>query len=121
MGSSALKLSGVKGPTVLETIARREALALALDLNISNILVASDCKEVVEDIKNGTGGMHGSTVQEIRSIAASSEYCSFTLEGRNTNVEAQNLTKFALCLTGGRHVWFIQPHDINCILMNIDQ
>ena len=45
LGASALKLTGLKDPVVFETLACREALSLALNLD-----VASDRKGVVDDI-----------------------------------------------------------------------
>ena len=65
--SSAIKVSGIMDPGTLETLACREALALALDLGLPNVLVASDCKVMVNDIKLGTGGMYESIVKEIRN------------------------------------------------------
>ena len=43
----------------------REAPALANDLSIAHVLVASNCKEVVNDINNRTSGMHGNIIIEI--------------------------------------------------------
>ena len=41
---------------MLETFACSEALALADDLDIQNMVVASDCQEVIKDINKGMGG-----------------------------------------------------------------
>jgi hypothetical protein len=48
LGASALVLPGITDPTVLESIACREALALADHLGISNTYIASDCKQVID-------------------------------------------------------------------------
>ncbi|XP_020195716.1 uncharacterized protein [Aegilops tauschii subsp. strangulata] len=58
LGSSAAVYRGITDPTTLETFACREALALAEDLQVTNMMVASDCKGVVLDINEETGGPH---------------------------------------------------------------
>lgn len=54
LGSSVVVYLGVTDSMILETYACREALALAEDLAIHDILVASDCQGVVSDIMKGT-------------------------------------------------------------------
>ena len=46
LGSSALVIDGIWDPTTLEAIACRETIALAEDLHIQQMVVASDCKQV---------------------------------------------------------------------------
>jgi hypothetical protein len=58
----------ITDPTALETLACREAIALALYLNINRILVASDCKGVVEDVDVGSLGANVMTPKWRRSI-----------------------------------------------------
>jgi ribonuclease HI len=50
LGSSAVIFPGVTDPPTLETLACRKSLALATDLMIDDIVVASDCKQVVKDL-----------------------------------------------------------------------
>lgn len=50
-GASVVVITHIDDPTTLETLAIREALALAEDLYITRIAVASDCKVAVEAIK----------------------------------------------------------------------
>ncbi|XP_073354033.1 uncharacterized protein [Aegilops tauschii subsp. strangulata] len=69
LGSSALVIAGVDDLEILETIACREALALAQDLNIQNLLVASDSKGAVGAIINRSCGTNGAIVMEIQHIA----------------------------------------------------
>jgi hypothetical protein len=45
---------GITDPASLESMACREALALAEDLALTTLIVASDCKGVVIDIAEGT-------------------------------------------------------------------
>ena len=48
LGSSLVVYAGITDPTLLEAFACREALALAEDLGIQMMHVASDCEEVVK-------------------------------------------------------------------------
>jgi hypothetical protein len=54
LGASAVVFSAITDPATLESLACREALALAedLDLRSRRIHVASDCKTVVSDISD---------------------------------------------------------------------
>ena len=88
---------------------------------LSHVIVASDCKGVVQDIKLGIGGMYAIIVKEIRETMELFQQCSFIFEGRETNQEAHSLAKHAFGLDSGRHVWLINPSDLNCIPMNINQ
>jgi ribonuclease HI len=49
LGASSLTLHVGYSPATLEAMACCEALALAQDLNIQNIYVASDCLEVIKN------------------------------------------------------------------------
>jgi hypothetical protein len=55
----------ISEPAILEALAIREAIALAVDLSYNNVVIASDCKEVIDDINNGIGGQYASMVREI--------------------------------------------------------
>jgi hypothetical protein len=63
MESSAIVFSGVSNPATLEVLACREALALADDLSYRRFVVASDCKQVIADIADGSGGKYAAIVQ----------------------------------------------------------
>ena len=102
-----------------EALACREALALATDLDLARILVASDSQGVVNDIKNRTGGAYASTTREIVETTDSFDSCTFIFEGWATNVEAHSLAKHAFGLEFGRHVWLLNPPDLHCIPMNL--
>ena len=49
LGSSALVVAGVWDAPTLEAMACREAMAFAEDLNQHHYIVASNCKQVIED------------------------------------------------------------------------
>ena len=114
LGSSAIVLRGITDPTTLEAIACREALALAEDLNIHRIVISSDSKQVVRDIKSGNLGTYGTVIKEIHSRALHF-MCDFMYECRRCNVEAHSLAKHLLSLGPGRHVWLGQSFNPRCI------
>lgn len=64
-GPSAVIFRNIDDPEVLETLAIREALAVAEDLYTQKIFPASDCKVVVDAIKGGTSASYGVVVHEI--------------------------------------------------------
>jgi hypothetical protein len=113
LGASVIVVHGVTDPATLEALACREALALAEDLGIDQVFVASDCKTVVNDIKNGTGGPYGAIIEEIKSRAASLRDCSFVFESRTVNFEAHKLARFTSSLELGRHLWLGIPYDLH--------
>jgi ribonuclease HI len=119
LGSSAVVFQGTNDPVILETYACREALALAEDLSITHMVVASDCQGVVNDINEGTGGPHAAIIHEIKHRSTTFSTCTFIHERRNFNFEAHNLAKFACKLGLGRHVWLGSPHDPSRVPMNI--
>ena len=109
----------ITDPATLEALACREALALAHDLSLSHIILPSDNKGVVQDIKLGIGGMYAIIVKEIRETMELFQQCSFIFEGRETNIEAHSLAKHTLGLSLGRHLWLLNPLDLNCVSMNL--
>lgn len=119
LGSSAIRIRGITDPPTLEALACREALALATNLALSHVIIASDCQGVVKDIHKQEGGMYASIVKEIVETARTIDDCNFIFEGRVTNLEAHSLAKHAFGLDFGRHVWLLNPPDLRCIPMNI--
>lgn len=114
LGSSSLVIGGVDDPATLEAITCLEALALAEDLQLQHVIIASDVKQVVLDINSSSKGSYGAIISEIH-LYSSLFQCKFTYESRKVNVEAHKLAKFSLSLGLGRHVWFDQSHDPTCI------
>ena len=108
-------------PATLEVYAVREALALAEDLGVQRLHVASDCLTVINDIHQRTGGQHGAVIREIISHSRSFISCTFGHEHRCFNAEAHNLAKHSCNLEVGRHLWLGIPHDQNLVPMNISE
>ena len=97
----------------LEAIVCREALSLVEDLHIHESIIASDSKQVINDLNNNHRGKHGAIIFEINH-RASVFNCKFTLEGRASNGDAHSIARSSLCLQQGRHLWLVYPHA-NCI------
>lgn len=114
---SSITLNGVTDVPTLETLACREAQALALDLLQNRIVIASDSMIVIRDIEAKTGGVHAAVIKEI--VDRKFLDCSFVYESRRRNFEAGSLAKFSLSLQFGRHLWLDLPHDDVAIPPNI--
>lgn len=120
MGASTVVVEGLVDPASLEARACNEALALALDLHLDSICVASDCIEVVRNIDSGAPCRYVTTLREIKDQRNMFRDVLFTHEGRQHNGEAHMLAKAASSLPTGRHVWLDSMPDIICIPMNIE-
>jgi hypothetical protein len=93
-------------------------LALVVDLGLSHFMVASDCKQVMTNIVEGTLGKYGVVVCEIKARASEFFGCEFVFEGRSLNFEAHDLARHVLSLEHGRHMWLGIPYNMN-IRLNI--
>jgi hypothetical protein len=100
----------ITDPTALETLACREAIALALYLNINRILVASDCKGVVEEVVVGSLGVNGAVITKIRARSTQLQEFNLVFEGRASNFEPHNLARYEISLDVGHHVWLGNPY-----------
>lgn len=120
LGSSAMVFSHIADPLILETLACREAQALASDLLIRRLYVASDCLSAVKEIEDGSGGDNAAIVHEIIARSTDFDECCFSHESRNCNFEAHYLAKISLSLGVGRHLWLGVPHAIVMIPLNIE-
>ena len=105
LGASAIVFNNIDDPATLEALAIREGLALAEDLNLNQIQLASDCEGVVRDVRCGTAADFGAIIKEIQLNSMSFISCNIAYESRSSNIEAHNLAKHSLSLAVGRHVW----------------
>ena len=110
---------GISDPATLEASALREVMALAEDLHIQALHVATNCKGVVEDIKQKNSPNYGAIIREIVDYSRSFHSCNFVHEFRSSNVEAHNLAKHVLRLGICRHVWLGNPGDLQFVPVNI--
>ena len=65
LGASTITFQHIHDHVILEAMAVREALSIAEDLYVQKIQVASDCKIVVDDIKQRSAGDHAAIIHEI--------------------------------------------------------
>jgi hypothetical protein len=119
LGASSITFKYIHNPVTLEALAVREALAIAEDLYVQKIQVASDCKNVVDDIKQGSSADHAAIIHEIIERSIVFPACNFIHEFRSSNFEAHNLARHALSLGFGRRVWLGQPGDLSFIPVNV--
>ena len=82
---------------------------MAQDIALQRVYITTDCKTVVDDLKEGTVGKYSSVTSEICSRASSFEECVFVHEGRASNFEAHNLAKHSLFLVARHHIWLAIP------------
>jgi hypothetical protein len=86
-----------------------EGLALADDLGVGPLHLATDCLNVVQGLRDGDMGEYNSILLEIRSMASLRGGTTFGHERREFNEEAHRLARFASSLPVGRYVWLLDP------------
>ena len=82
MGASSVTYPGKTEPETLEALACREAIALASDILAHRILMASDCRSVINTLETGTMGVYAQVVREIMEAKSSFDFMSFRHESR---------------------------------------
>ena len=113
--ASAVVYDGMIGPASLEALACSEALALPRDLNLQELEIASDCQNVISQIRDGGAQVYASILREIELSKNDFTSVIFHFEFRENNFEAHSLAKGAASLAVGRHVWLGVLPDIACI------
>ena len=119
MGASCITFRNLVDVETLESLRVREALALAEDFYVQKIHVASDCKTVVDGVKQGSSAEYGAIIHEITERTTSFSSCNIVHEFRAWNTEAHNLAKHALSLGFGRHIWLGLPGDLIFLPVNL--
>jgi ribonuclease HI len=115
LGASTLVVEGVCDPETMEAAACREGLALAQDLYLRRVRLASDCANVVRAIREGeVHGVYGQIVREIKEAGAALTALEVKHENRQSNVDAHNLARSSIHDSLGRHVWLINPPEGVC-------
>jgi hypothetical protein len=109
MGVFSLVLKGVLDPEVMEAIACREGLCLALDIQAFKVKLACDNQSVVNNIYQGSRGVYGQVIQEIKARSVDLGQVVFVHEYRTSNTDAHRIARSSLYKGEGRHVWFLSP------------
>ncbi|KAK1693260.1 hypothetical protein QYE76_009957 [Lolium multiflorum] len=76
LGAFVLVFDGVTHPGCLEALACREAIALAMDLQVREVMVASYCLEVIQGIQGKSLGQYSHILKRCSGFAA--EFLSVT-------------------------------------------
>lgn len=84
-------MEDVTDPESLEAMACREGLALASDLLLRHIRLATDCLGVVRSLREEGMGPYGHIVREIKARGAAFQSFELVHEGRRSNTDAHNL------------------------------
>jgi hypothetical protein len=93
LGASALVLEGCADPKTAEVVVCREGLALASDLGLQTLWVASDCVNAVASIHGVGFRRYGPIVLEIKTRTESFTRVEFVHEGRRSNIDAHCLAR----------------------------
>ena len=119
-GSSARVFNVVMDPPLLEALACCEAMALAKDLGIQKLGIASDASDVIMTIKDGSRCNYNSVLKEIEHRWKDFQVVEFVHEGRECNTHARNLVRSALSFDHGRYVWLFEPRDVTFVPLFLD-
>jgi hypothetical protein len=92
---------------------------IPLKKNTTYIHVASDCKVIIDDIKQGSAARYDAIIRVIIDRCIGFTMCNFIHEFRSLNVEAHNLANHALSLGVGLHIWLGQRRSLSFIPVNI--
>lgn len=109
-----MTFSGISDPETLEAMACREGLALASDLLLQRIMVASDCINAIRSIQEESMGQYGQITKEIRATSEQFLNVDFIHESQESNHDAHSLARSAIYDTLGRRVWLIDPPSSGC-------
>lgn len=119
MGASTLAFRNIVDPPTLEALTIREALALAEDIYLRWIQVASDCKVVVQELSKDNSTAYGAVIHEIMDHSSFLIYVALVMNLGAQILKAHNVAKHALSLQGGRHVRLRHPRNLLFIPINI--
>lgn len=109
LGASTLTVNGGLSPAALEALACREALALAHDLSINRLCIASDCLEVINNLSRPYSGDYSMVVSEIKMTTSLFEKTVFRHERRSSDGEAHRLARSSMSQGTGRRLWLLNP------------
>lgn len=114
LGASAVVLQVQVEPEILEAMAFNEGLALAFDLYLRRIHVATNCAAIISHLKGPYLRTNSNVIQDIRKKFEDFEYVSFEHEKRAMNREDHDLARASNSIDFGHHVWPINPPDLLC-------
>ena len=104
LGASGVVLDGITEPKIAEVMACREGLALATDLMLTSVRLASDCANAVKIMEGRNISPYGQIVKEIQTRAHDFLLIDFVHENRKSNVDAHTLARSLISFDTGRRV-----------------
>ncbi|KAJ1296190.1 hypothetical protein BS78_01G280500 [Paspalum vaginatum] len=111
LGASALVMTGVTDAEIMEAMACREGQALAQDLALQKVRLASDCSNVIKSLGGAGMGCYGQIVREIKSTVCQFQTIDFVHEPRSSNVDAHRLARNSLY---NSNAWMGFKHHTRC-------
>jgi hypothetical protein len=120
LGASSVVVHGIGDPAALTAMACREALALAADLNIQKMGIASDhCLEVTNSFKGDYFGIFISVINKIKFGSCEFAEVEFVHERRTSNMKTHGLAQSSVSHGTSRHGWLLQTPNEICIPMSL--
>jgi ribonuclease HI len=101
LGASARVFPGKTEAETLEAMACREAVDLTREIGAQKVMVASDCRNVVASLEQGTMGAYAHIGDEMMSF----QNIDFPFDSRLANKEAHNLARSVVRDTQGHRLW----------------
>ena len=92
----AIVMEGVLDLETAEALACREGLALASDLMLQKVRIATDCANIVKNVCGPAMSPCGHTIREINVGTASFALVEVVYESRNSNGDAHRLAKSSI-------------------------
>ena len=90
---------------ILEANAVREGVLLAMEMEVTHVIIESDALSIIQAINDGVfGGELGHIIQNIREASSSFSWCSFHHLKREGNRVAHELARVAR-ITNVSQVW----------------
>jgi hypothetical protein len=104
LGALGVVLDGITKPEIVEEMACKEGLALAADLMLTLVRLASDCANAIRSLEGRNMGPYGQIVKEIQTKAHDFLLVNFVHENKKSNVDAHTLAMSLISFNTGRHV-----------------
>jgi hypothetical protein len=98
-------------------MACREGLALAADLMLQKLRLATDCASIVKSIAGEGMGIYGQIIQEVKARRNNFTRVEFVHEHHDSNSDAHVIARSSIYKSLGRHVWFFTPPTGVCNLI----
>jgi hypothetical protein len=90
-------------------MACREGLALAADLILTSVRLASDCANSIRSLEGKNMGLYDQIVKEIRTGAYDFLLVDFVHENRKSNIDARTLARSLISFDTCKHALFLEP------------